>query len=99
MSFDMRIGSHYNPSFGYGGYCLQKDTKQIKANFKGIPNKLLSAIVDSNNVRKDFIMDLILQTKPKAIWVYRLIMKAGADNIRTSAIQGIIQRIKTIISM
>lgn len=95
MSFDMRIGSHYNnPSFGYGGYCLPKDTKQMKANFKGIPNKLISAIVDSNNVRKDFIMDLILQTKPKTVGVYRLIMKAGADNIRTSAIQGIIQRIK-----
>ncbi len=95
MSHDSRIGPHYNnPSFGFGGYCLPKDTKQMKANFKEIPSKIISAIVDANRVRKDFIADLVIKTKPKAVGIHRLIMKTGADNIRTSAIQGIIERIK-----
>ena len=96
ISSDPRIGSHYNnPSFGYGGYCLPKDTKQMKANFNGIPNNLISSIVESNSTRKDFIADLILKYKPKTVGIYRLTMKAGADNIRTSAIQGVIDRIKS----
>ncbi len=95
MSHDSRIGSHYNnPSFGFGGYCLPKDTKQMRANFEGIPNKIISAIVDANKIRKDFVADLALQTNPKTVGIFRLIMKTGADNIRTSAIQGIIKRIK-----
>lgn len=95
ISFDPRIGSHYNnPSFGYGGYCLPKDTKQMKANFKNIPNSLISSIVDANSVRKDFIAQLALESKPKTVGIFKLIMKTGADNIRNSAIQGIIERIK-----
>lgn len=94
MSFDPRIGSHYNnPSFGYGGYCLPKDTKQLKANFKGIPNAVVSAIVESNSIRKDFIANSILSKNPKVVGVHRLIMKSGSDNFRDSAIQGIIERI------
>jgi UDPglucose 6-dehydrogenase len=95
MSFDPRIGSHYNnPSFGYGGYCLPKDTKQLKANFKGIPNAVVSAIVESNSLRKDFIANSILSKNPKIVGVHRLIMKSGSDNFRDSAIQGIIERIR-----
>jgi UDPglucose 6-dehydrogenase len=96
VSSDPRIGSHYNnPSFGYGGYCLPKDTKQMRANFNGIPNNLISSIVKSNSTRKDFVADMILKYKPKTVGIYRLTMKAGADNIRTSAIQGVIKRIKS----
>lgn len=95
MSHDSRIGSYYNnPSFGYGGYCLPKDTKQMAANFEGIPNKIISAIVESNYIRKNFIAELALKVKPNTIGIYRLIMKSGADNIRASAIQDIIQIIK-----